>query len=243
MADSKISLLTEVTTLAAGDMLPVVDVSDTSMAASGTTKRVLQSNLLVDAGVANAKLANMSAATIKGRASGAGTGVPTDLTAAQTLTILGADTVVVTAAEMEASISGSPTRGAVNAQLAAWLMDATSIEMIGTSVGGIRFPTWTTMTTQVVWAPSDTGAGNVIWQVANYTVTDGALPSNAGSVNMSASAAPTVTDRVVVTAASSAINVAATTVKGLRIARIANDAGDTYAADAKFIAVILTKAS
>src|SRR5688572_5901805 len=38
--------------------------------------------------VANANLANMAQATIKGRASGAGTGDPTDLTAAQVLTIL-----------------------------------------------------------------------------------------------------------------------------------------------------------
>lgn len=38
--------------------------------------------------VTNAKLANMAQATIKGRASGAGTGDPTDLTAAQVKTIL-----------------------------------------------------------------------------------------------------------------------------------------------------------
>lgn len=36
-----------------------------------------------DAGVSNAKLASMAQSTIKGRASGAGTGTPTDLTAAQ----------------------------------------------------------------------------------------------------------------------------------------------------------------
>ena len=41
-----------------------------------------------DDSVTNAKLANMAAATIKGRASGAGTGDPTDLTAAQVKTIL-----------------------------------------------------------------------------------------------------------------------------------------------------------
>jgi len=39
--------------------------------------------------VTNAKAANMAQATIKGRASGAGTGDPTDLTAAQVKTILG----------------------------------------------------------------------------------------------------------------------------------------------------------
>ncbi len=39
--------------------------------------------------VANAQLANMAQSTVKGRASGAGTGVPTDLSVAQLFTILG----------------------------------------------------------------------------------------------------------------------------------------------------------
>jgi hypothetical protein len=43
---------------------------------------------LDDDGVTNAKLANMAQATIKGRASGAGTGDPVDLTAAQVTAIL-----------------------------------------------------------------------------------------------------------------------------------------------------------
>jgi hypothetical protein len=43
---------------------------------------------MADGFVTNAKIANMAEATIKGRASGAGTGVPTDLTAAQARTAL-----------------------------------------------------------------------------------------------------------------------------------------------------------
>lgn len=50
-----------------------------------TTGGVLR---VADAAITNAKLANMAQATIKGRASGAGTGVPVDLTATQLLTIL-----------------------------------------------------------------------------------------------------------------------------------------------------------
>jgi len=45
---------------------------------------------IVDANVTNAKLANMAQATVKGRASGAGTGAPTDLVASDLFTILGA---------------------------------------------------------------------------------------------------------------------------------------------------------
>lgn len=44
---------------------------------------------LADDSVTNAKLANMAADTIKGRANGAGTGDPTDLTVAQVKTVLG----------------------------------------------------------------------------------------------------------------------------------------------------------
>lgn len=44
---------------------------------------------LISASVANSYLANMAQATIKGRASDAGTGVPTDLTGAQVATIIG----------------------------------------------------------------------------------------------------------------------------------------------------------
>lgn len=46
MADKKISDFTELTTVANDDLLPVVDVSDTSQAAAGTNKKVTRNNLL-----------------------------------------------------------------------------------------------------------------------------------------------------------------------------------------------------
>jgi len=48
MADAKISALTELTTgnIASSDLLPIVDVSDTTDAATGTTKKTLLSSLL-----------------------------------------------------------------------------------------------------------------------------------------------------------------------------------------------------
>lgn len=46
MADAKISELTSLTSADTGDLLPLVDVSDTSMAASGTNKRITLANLL-----------------------------------------------------------------------------------------------------------------------------------------------------------------------------------------------------
>lgn len=45
MANSKISDLTALTTPASGDLIPIVDVSDTTQAASGTTKKITYANL------------------------------------------------------------------------------------------------------------------------------------------------------------------------------------------------------
>jgi len=46
MADAKISGLSELTSPANGDLIPIVDVSDTTQAASGTTKFIQKSNLV-----------------------------------------------------------------------------------------------------------------------------------------------------------------------------------------------------
>lgn len=46
MADAKISALTELTSVATGDLIPIVDISDATMGVSGTTKKITQDNLL-----------------------------------------------------------------------------------------------------------------------------------------------------------------------------------------------------
>jgi hypothetical protein len=62
MADSKITALTALTAAdPANDMMPIVDVSDTSMAASGTTKRISINNIL-----ACSPSATLASATITG---------------------------------------------------------------------------------------------------------------------------------------------------------------------------------
>ncbi len=97
MANKKITDLTALAAPVSSDLIPIVDVSDTSEAATGTTKKVAVSDLVTgavvpDDSVTNAKLANMAQSTIKGRASGAGTGDPTDLSGTQATAIL--DSVV-----------------------------------------------------------------------------------------------------------------------------------------------------
>lgn len=56
--------------------------------------------------ITNAKMANMAESTIKGRASGAGTGDPTDLTAAQVLTILGVNSALHAFSSFAANTAG-----------------------------------------------------------------------------------------------------------------------------------------
>lgn len=46
MADRKITALTELTSVADGDYLPIVDVSDTTQAVTGSTKKITKANLI-----------------------------------------------------------------------------------------------------------------------------------------------------------------------------------------------------
>jgi hypothetical protein len=62
MADTKITALAAITTVdPAADVLPIVDVSDTSMAASGTTKKITSNQILGAGGTAT-----LASATISG---------------------------------------------------------------------------------------------------------------------------------------------------------------------------------
>jgi hypothetical protein len=62
MADTKITALAAITTVdPAADVLPIVDISDTSMAASGTTKKITSNQILNSGGTAT-----LASATITG---------------------------------------------------------------------------------------------------------------------------------------------------------------------------------
>jgi hypothetical protein len=69
---------------------------------------------LADEAITNAKLADMAEATIKGRAAGAGTGVPVDLTSAQGRTALGLGTIATQGAGAVAITGGTITGTTVN---------------------------------------------------------------------------------------------------------------------------------
>jgi len=63
MADTKITALAAITTVdPAADVLPIVDISDTSMAASGTTKKITSNQILGAGGTATLASATISGA-------------------------------------------------------------------------------------------------------------------------------------------------------------------------------------
>jgi hypothetical protein len=67
MPDTKITALTAISTVdPAVDVLPIVDVSDTTMAASGTTKKITSNQILGAGGTAN-----LASATVTGAATAA----------------------------------------------------------------------------------------------------------------------------------------------------------------------------
>lgn len=81
MADTTIANLTALTSVATNDLIPIVDVSDTSMSSGGTTKKITQANL-------TANLAPLASPTFTGTVT-----IPTNF-------VLGAVTILPTGTEL-----------------------------------------------------------------------------------------------------------------------------------------------
>ena len=115
MADSKITALTALTAAdPINDMLPIVDVSDTTMAASGTTKKISVNNILGASGTATLASATITGAATVGTTLGV-TGVSTLASASVT----GALTVGTSTALATGSGRGNVTvNGSTDAILA-----------------------------------------------------------------------------------------------------------------------------
>ena len=93
MADTKITALAAIATVdPAADVLPIVDISDTSMAASGTTKKITSNQILGSGGTAT-----LASATITGALTTQGTQVKlANQNAADCTVLIGPDTANAT---------------------------------------------------------------------------------------------------------------------------------------------------
>jgi len=104
MADTKITALTALTAAdPANDVIPIVDVSDTTMAASGTTKKISVNNILGASGTATLASATITGAATVGTTLGV-TGTST-LASANVSGLLGVGTVSPNAS-FKATLSG-----------------------------------------------------------------------------------------------------------------------------------------
>jgi hypothetical protein len=121
MADSKITALTALTAAdPVNDMFPVVDVSDTSMAASGTTKRISANNILSSSPTASGAL------TVTG------------LVTAGSATITGAATVGTTLGVTGVStLASAVVTGDLTARTTGLIVNATGVGMGMTPVNSL----------------------------------------------------------------------------------------------------------
>jgi hypothetical protein len=117
MADTKITALTALTAAdPANDVIPIVDVSDTTMAASGTTKKISVNNILGASGTAT-----LASATITGAAT---VGTTLGVTGASTLASVGVTGAATVGTTLLVGTNATLTNGNV---------------IIGTSGKGIDF--------------------------------------------------------------------------------------------------------
>lgn len=136
----------------------------TASAGSGSTT-------IANSAVSNAKQADMADSTIKGRAAGAGTGAPTDLTAAQVLAILGIGSSVVEAHTSDDTLTAAETGSMHTNEGAGGLVQLT----LPSAAAGLRFQFYIDAAQTMRIIPA---AGDSVRVLANVGTTN----SNAATV-------------------------------------------------------------
>ena len=137
MADTKITALAAITTVdPAADVLPIVDISDTSMAASGTTKKITSNQILGAGGTATLASATITGAATVGTTLGV-TGAST-LASASVTGALGAAGLNVTGATIPANGVYLGSANSLSFSAASTLgmtLDSTGLGIGGTAIG------------------------------------------------------------------------------------------------------------
>ena len=178
MADTKITALTALTAAdPANDVIPIVDVSDTTMAASGTTKKISVNNILGASGTAT-----LASATITGALGAAGLNVtgatiPANgvyLGSANNLSFSAASTLGMTLNSTGLGVGVTPTAGdgsgnfkaaGTGALTASSRVGLSVYELVSGNQAGILLGAMTTENTAVIG--SRTASGNIAFQTYN----------------------------------------------------------------------------
>lgn len=118
-----------------------------------------------DGSIANAKLAGMAADTVKGRANGAGTGAPQDLTATQVRALLGLGTLYPENSPLSATKGGTGATTLIAAKAALGVPFKNAVVDFG-AVGDDSTNNDTAMSDAITWLNANNGI--VFWPAGNY---------------------------------------------------------------------------
>lgn len=223
------------------------EVKDSSSVAIDVSTNHEASFSVVAGGIGNTQLADMAQSTIKGRAAGAGTGDPQDLTPAQVRTLLelvGKQTIWVPAAAMKKRSTG-PSSGAFSAgstEFDYFAFDAGTAEDATFTVAMPKSWDEGSVSFQVYWLhPATVTNFGVVWQgfvkaYSNDDAIDGASYTTIASVTDTGGTTSDlyISDESAATAVGSA---AEGDLLNFIIRRLATDGSDTLAVDAYLIGV------
>lgn len=208
--------------------------------------------------VSNTKLADMAQATIKGRAAGAGTGDPTDLTASQVAAILDASniyvrqdaTLVHSIPVMASAMVSRTTNGAASGStetttnkimLSTLDFDASTIEYAQFIIPMPKSWNESTITAQFIWTATNTG--NVVWQIRGVAISDDDALDAAFGTAQSVTDGVTAANDQMTSSFTSAVTIGGTPAEGdmvvFQVNRDATNGSDTCAVDAKLIGIRL----
>ena len=169
MADTKITALTALTAAdPANDVIPIVDVSDTTMAASGTTKKISVNNILGASGTAT-----LASATITGAAT---VGTTLGVTGATTLT----GSVGIGAAN-SAKLSVSDTNGI---PIRFGDITAAPVSQTACFVGVSTSALSGSINGDLILAPRTSDVGSVVVYTGSGTAAERLRVTAAGNVNI-----------------------------------------------------------
>jgi hypothetical protein len=256
--------ITELTALdgddvANDDVLVIVDVSDTTMSASGTNKKITVAELVTDSALTGAFWPNSSTALTGANLANGDKLAVVDVGSPDVAKYITADElaqgsqftsryapksgdrVFVSAGEGISSF-GTPTQGryALNYAFGGWLLDSATTEVVSFAL----MPPfhWTTYDIAIWWANDSTGAGDVRWSVNldSYAVGD---DTSSGGVQFNQTATAGANNVTVRTTFSTGRTNVSGELVLMAVGRVGGDAADTLGNDCALLGLELVRAS